>query len=47
MVDEAIADEIISISESFDIPAQVVGKLEASDAANKVTIKSQYGTFTY
>ena len=47
MVDEAIADEIIAISQGFDIPAQVIGRLEASDAGNKVTIKSQYGDFEY
>ncbi|MCM8528339.1 MAG: AIR synthase-related protein [Lentisphaeraceae bacterium] len=47
MVDESIADEIISISKSFDIPAQVIGRLEESSAGNKVTIKSQYGTFEY
>lgn len=47
MVDESIADEIIAISEGFNIPAQVVGRLEESSSANKVTIKSQYGTFEY
>ena len=47
MVDESIADEIISISESFDVPAQVIGRIEESAAGNKVTINSQYGDFEY
>ena len=47
MVDESIADEIINISKGFDIPAQVIGRLEESKAGNKVTIESQYGTFEY
>ena len=47
MVDEDIAEEIISISESYNIPAQIVGRLEESEGANKVTVKSPYGTFEY
>jgi phosphoribosylformylglycinamidine cyclo-ligase len=40
------ADEIIQISESFGIAAQVVGRVEASPA-KKLTIKSTYGEFIY
>ena len=40
------ASEIIRISKSFGIPAQVVGRVEAYEA-KKVTIFSPYGTFEY
>ena len=40
------ASEIIRISKSFGIPAQVVGRVEACEA-KKVTIFSPYGTFEY
>lgn len=45
-VDPKIADQIIKISESFNIPAQIVGRVEASDK-KQLTIKSTFGTFTY
>lgn len=45
-VPENIAQEIISISESFKIRAKIVGKCEAFDG-KKLTIKSDYGTFEY
>jgi phosphoribosylformylglycinamidine cyclo-ligase len=45
-VDESIADEIIKISESFNVPAQIVGRVEASDS-KKLTIESEFGTFEY
>lgn len=45
-VPEAIAADIISISESFGVAAKIVGRVEAA-AAKKLTIKSQYGTFEY
>ncbi len=45
-VDEKFADTIISISNSFNIPAQIIGRVE--DAATKqVSIKSKYGEFVY
>lgn len=45
-VDEKFADTIIRISNSFNIPAQIVGMVE--DAATKqVSIKSKYGEFVY
>ncbi len=41
-----IAQEIISISESYNVAAQIVGKVEASEK-KKLTIKSRYGEFVY
>lgn len=41
-----IAPDIIEISKSFNIDAQIVGKVEASDR-KKLTIVSEYGTFEY
>lgn len=43
---KAIAQEIIEISQSFGVEAQIIGRVEASDT-KKLTIKSQYGTFEY
>ena len=40
------AEEIIQISESFGIPAQIVGRVEAAPV-KKLTIKSTYGEFIY
>ena len=40
------ADTVITISEKFGIPAQIVGHVEDAPA-NKLIIKSQYGTFEY
>lgn len=45
-VSEEIAHDIIAISESFGIPAQIVGRVEAADS-KKVTVQSPYGTFIY
>ena len=45
-VPESIAADIISISRSFEIDAQVVGHVEDSDAA-KLTIRSEHGTYFY
>jgi len=41
-----IAEEIIQISTSFGIPAQIIGRVEDS-VKKQVTIKSTYGDFTY
>ena len=41
-----IANEIIEISKSFNIDAQIVGRVEASENT-KLTINSEYGTFEY
>lgn len=40
-----IAAEVIAISTSFGIPAQVVGRVEAG--AKRLTIQSEYGHFEY
>ncbi|WP_181875965.1 AIR synthase related protein [Sphingobacterium spiritivorum] len=45
-VSEDIAQDIIAISESFGIPAQIVGHVEEA-SGKKVTIHSPYGTFEY
>ncbi|WKK57645.1 AIR synthase related protein [Sphingobacterium sp. BN32] len=45
-VPEEIAADIIAISESFNIPAQIIGRVEAADT-KKVTIRSPYGEFIY
>ena len=41
-----IAQDIIEISKSFNIEAQIVGRVEASER-KKLTIVSEYGTFEY
>ena len=45
-VPKEIAQDIIEISKSFKIDAQIVGKVEASEI-KKLTIVSEYGTFEY
>ena len=45
-VAEEIAQDIIAISESFGIPAQIVGRVEANDK-KQVTVSSPFGTFIY
>jgi phosphoribosylformylglycinamidine cyclo-ligase len=45
-VPQELADEIISISKSFGVDAQIVGRVEES-ATKKLTIQSEFGTFTY
>ncbi len=40
------ADEVIQISNSFGIPAQIIGRVEGS-AKKKLTIKSVHGEFIY
>ncbi|MFI2743140.1 AIR synthase related protein [Zhouia sp. PK063] len=45
-VDESIAQDIIEISKSFNVEAQIIGRVEAS-AHKKLTIESAYGTFEY
>tara|TARA_R110001592_G_scaffold30260_2_gene108534 strand:- start:1812 stop:2786 length:975 start_codon:yes stop_codon:yes gene_type:complete len=43
---EEIANDIIEISKSFGVNAQIIGRVEASDS-KKLTISSKYGTFVY
>ncbi|MGP1478856.1 MAG: AIR synthase related protein [Capnocytophaga sp.] len=45
-VDETIAQDIITISESFGVPAKIIGHISPSDK-KRLTIKSEYGTFEY
>jgi len=45
-VSPEIAESIIKISKSYNVNAQVIGRVEASDS-KKLTIESQNGTFIY
>jgi len=45
-MDEQVAEEIIAISQSFDVDAQIIGRVESSES-KKLTIQSQYGKFEY
>ncbi len=45
-VSEAIANELIAISESFNIQTRIIGRCEKS-SGKKLTIKSEYGEFLY
>lgn len=45
-VDPKIADEIIEISKSFDVDAQIIGKVEAANT-KKLSIKSEFGEYEY
>lgn len=45
-VSPEIAEDIIAISNSFNVDAQIVGRVEAS-AAKKLTIRSEFGKFEY
>lgn len=45
-VPQEIADDIIAISKSFNVDAQIVGRVQASDS-KKLTIQSEFGTFEY
>jgi phosphoribosylformylglycinamidine cyclo-ligase len=42
---EALANEVIKISESFNVDAQIVGRVEAGE--KKLTIRSEHGEFIY
>jgi phosphoribosylformylglycinamidine cyclo-ligase len=46
-VNPSIAEAIIEISKSFNIDAQIVGRVENSNEGKKLTIESPYGTFNY
>ena len=45
-VDESVADDIIRISRSFNVDAQVIGRVEASDCA-QVTIRKDGAEYRY
>ena len=44
--DENTAEEIIQIAQEFNLPAQIIGRVEASDK-KKLTIRSAHGVFEY
>ncbi len=44
-VNEDIAADLIAISESFNVPAQIIGRVEAHPT-KKLTINSEFGTFS-
>ncbi|CAI8377211.1 MAG: Phosphoribosylformylglycinamidine cyclo-ligase [Flavobacterium sp. SCGC AAA160-P02] len=45
-VSPTIANDLITISKSYNVDAQIIGRVEASQI-KKLTIKSEYGTFEY
>ncbi len=45
-IDEKFAEDIIKISKSFNIEAQIVGRVEAADAT-QLTLETENGTFRY
>ena len=45
-VSESIAQDLISIAESFNVDAQIIGRCEKS-GKKELTIKSEHGTFNY
>jgi phosphoribosylformylglycinamidine cyclo-ligase len=45
-VSQEIADDIIAISESFNVEAKVIGRVENFEG-KKLTITSEFGTFIY
>ena len=45
-VPQNIVEDLINISKSFNVDAQIVGRVETSDN-KKLTIKSTYGEFIY
>ena len=45
-VPEKIAEDIISISKSFQVEAQIIGRVKASNK-KKLTIRSEFGEFVY
>lgn len=46
-VPEEIAEDIIKISESYQVAAQIVGRVEESKSGKQLTIQSQHGEFIY
>lgn len=45
-VNEAIAQDLIAIAASFEVEAQIIGKV-TENASKKLTIESEFGTFVY
>lgn len=46
-IDEKYANDIIEISKSFNVDAKIIGRVEASSGKKELTIKSEFGVFTY
>jgi len=44
---EHFASEAISIAKSFQMDAQIIGRVEPSATGRQVSIQSRYGTFRY
>jgi phosphoribosylformylglycinamidine cyclo-ligase len=45
-VNSEVAQDLISIANSFDVDAQIIGRVEGN-SDKKLTIKSEFGTFVY
>ena len=45
-VEEAIAEDLIAISKSFNVDAQIIGRVKGAEG-KRLTIKSENGTFEY
>ena len=45
-LDEASAAEVIAISKSFNVDAQIIGRVEKG-TGKKVTVSTELGSFTY
>ena len=41
------AEQVIEISKSFNIDAQIVGRIEESNGSKELIIKSEFGEFRY
>jgi len=46
-IDKEYAQDIIEISQSFGVDAQIIGKVVSSSTGKKLTIESPYGKFEY
>ena len=46
-IPEQYAGEMIDISRSFNVEAQIIGRVKASDNGNQLTISGPHGSFTY
>jgi len=46
-VSKEIADDIISISNSYNVDAKIIGRVEEYHTGKKLTISSEFGTFEY
>ena len=46
-VSEEIANDIISISNSYNVDAKIIGRVEEYHTGKKLTISSEFGTFEY